>query len=600
MGAGEHFGAVDYGMLAVTMLASVAIGVYHGIKGNKTAVDFSMGSRSMTPFPVSLSLLATFLSANSILGYSGEVYAHGSVLAWSILGTALAIVFAGEVVLPVLHPLKFVSPNQYLEVRFGSAWLRRLSMTMSLVSITVFMGLALYAPTLALAAVTPLSSTTFIWIMGVVVTLYSSFGGLKAVVWADAFQMLLMTAGVLLVTVMSCVEVGGVQKVWQVAYQGGRTEGLDISADPRVRHTVWNVILMTLVNWGSHYSVSQANYQRVSSVATLSQAKRVLYYNVVGMTLFMLLVFFMGLGVYAVYADCDPFARGFIFSKDQISVYFVNDKLKNLTGVPGVFVAALLSAALSSLSSGVNTLATLLWGDVFSHTPCFRGCSDFVAATANKVLTVLLGATIIGLAFLASKLGGLIQAGYTVVGVMSGPILGVYLLGLMVPFCNKRGAFAGLLSSYILCVWIAVGGFLTNTTKPPMLPFSTAGCPANSTVTTFISLADANKTIINTPGSTFSILYSISYTFYPFIGLATCLIVGILVSIIASYQDPRTVPSELVLFCVRRFTKKESDVDNGVSCIRIESLKNNINYSKEDGMATTRNNDKLDIISDRL
>ncbi|KAA0188432.1 hypothetical protein HAZT_HAZT003614 [Hyalella azteca] len=389
MGAGEHFGAVDYGMLAVTVVASVAIGVYHGIKGNKTAVDFSMGSRSMTPFPVSLSLLATFLSANSILGYSGEVYAHGSVLAWSILGTALAIVFAGEVVLPVLHPLKLVSPNQYLEMRFGSVWLRRLSMTkylvsltvfyglalyaptlalaavtplssttfiwimgvvgglkavvwadafqmvlmtagvllvtvmscvevggvqkvwqvayqggrteglewylemrfgsawlrrlamgMRLVSVTMFMGLALYAPTLALAAVSPISSTTFIWIMGVVVTIYASFvsmnqlGGLKAVVWADAFQMVLMTAGVLLVTVMSCVEVGGVQKVLTVAYQGGRTEGLDISTDPRVRHTVWNVILLTLVSWGSHYSVAQASYQRVSSVATLSQAKR--------------------------------------------------------------------------------------------------------------------------------------------------------------------------------------------------------------------------------------------------------------------------------------------------------------------------------------
>ncbi|XP_018024217.1 sodium-coupled monocarboxylate transporter 2 [Hyalella azteca] len=574
MGTRAHFGAVDYIILAATMLASVAIGVYHGIKGNKTAVDFSMGSRSMTPFPVSLSLLATFLSANAILGYSGEVYAHGCGLTWSMLGTAMAIIFAAEVVMPVLHPLKLVSPNQYLEMRFGSAWLRRLAMGMRLVSVTMFMGLALYAPTLALAAVSPISSTTFIWIMGVVVTIYASFGGLKAVVWADAFQMVLMTAGVLLVTVMSCVEVGGVQKVLTVAYQGGRTEGLDISTDPRVRHTVWNVILLTLVSWGSHYSVAQASYQRVSSVATLSQAKRVLYYNLVGMTVFMLLVFFMGLGVYAVYADCDPFARGFISSKDQISVYFVNDKLKDFIGIPGIFVATLLSAALSSVSSAVNTLATLLWGDVLSHTSCFKGCSDFVAATTNKVLTALLGATIIGMAFLASELGGLIQAGYMVVGVMSGPVFAVYLLGLAVPFCDKRGAFSGLLFSYILCVWMSAGSFLTNSSKPPMLPLSTAGCPVNATVTTFITLTNTTKTTPNTSAPALSFLYSISYTLYPFIGLTTCLIVGILVSLVACYQDPRTVPGYLVLPCIRRFTKQEIDADNGISCIRIEALKN--------------------------
>ena len=64
----KNFGVIDYTMLAVTMLVSIGIGVYHGIKGNKTVEDFAMGSRSMSPAPVALSLLATFLSANTILG----------------------------------------------------------------------------------------------------------------------------------------------------------------------------------------------------------------------------------------------------------------------------------------------------------------------------------------------------------------------------------------------------------------------------------------------------------------------------------------------------------------------------------------------------
>ena len=107
----KQFGVIDYTMLAVTMLVSMGLGVYHGIKGNKTVEDFAMGSGSMSPAPVALSLLATFLSANTILGFSGETYGYGFSLVWSIPGTALAIFFAAEVVLPVLYPLKLVSPN---------------------------------------------------------------------------------------------------------------------------------------------------------------------------------------------------------------------------------------------------------------------------------------------------------------------------------------------------------------------------------------------------------------------------------------------------------------------------------------------------------
>uniref|UniRef100_A0A6A7G1E6 Sodium-coupled monocarboxylate transporter 1-like n=2 Tax=Hirondellea gigas TaxID=1518452 RepID=A0A6A7G1E6_9CRUS len=583
MGGAATFEVVDYCMLVLTVVVSLAIGVYHAFRGNKTSEDYAMGSRNMKAFPVSLSLLATFLSANSILGYSGEVYGNGLGITWTIVGTTLAIFLALGFIMPVMYPLKLVTPNQYLELRFKSPWLRRLSMGMSFLSIVVFMGLALYAPTLALSAVTPISFSNYIWIMGIVVTIYASIGGLKAVVWADVFQMVLMVGGVLLITVMACIEVGGLGRAWAIASEGGRTNGLvDISTDLYTRHTVWNIILMTMTNWGSHYSVSQATYQRISSVPTIQQARRVLFYNIIGMTGFLLMVFVMGLCIYSVYAGCDPYARGHIFSKDQIAVYFVKDKLSHLPGVPGIFVATLLSAALSSLSSGLNTLATLLWADIFSPMPCFKGASEFVATTTSKILTVCLGALCVGMAFLASKLGGLVQAGYTVVGVMAGPVLGVYLLGMAVPFCNKKGAFSGLLSGWGFCVWIAIGGYLY---KPAaeLLPFSADDCPLQSNISILATtirtttIADTTTALINTlvacdpsidascvtdasRGGLMS-LYTISYTHLSFIGLVTCLTVGILISLVSGYQSPSDVPGELVLVCLRRFTAPATDVE---------------------------------------
>lgn len=635
MRRGAHFGVVDYLMLVLTVVVSLAIGLYHGFRGNNTAEDFAMGGRNMSPLPVSLSLLATFLSANSILGYTGELYGHGLGLIWTIPGTVLAITFAAEVVLPVIYPLKLVSPNEYLELRFHSSGLRRLTMGMSLMSIMVIMGLALYAPSLALASVTPLPHSTYIWIMGLVVTIYASFGGLKAVIWADVFQMVLMVSGVLLVTVMACIDAGGISNTWRIASEGGRTYATNTDTDIHTRHTVWNVLLLTTINWGRHYSVSPANYQRISSVPTLGQAKRVLYYNTIGMTLFLALVFFMGICIYSVYAGCDPYAEGIITSKDQISVYYVSDKLNHLVGVPGIFVATLLSAALSTVSSGVNTLATIIWADLFSQMSCFKGASDFTAATASKLITVAIGALTIGLAFVASKMGGLVQAGYSVVGVMTGPVLGVYMLGMAVPFCNRNGAFSGLISGWVLNVWIAVGGLIYKN-RPKLLHFSAANCteeflPYNITsltsiaattlrttaITTAAQLSNTTAAVLSNPTpallsnataqflpnitvaevtivdsdvtmnltcigaragnvtaaflatcmegqSTFRLesLFTISYAFYPLIGLLTCLVVGTLVSFMTGYQDPKKVPSELVLLCLRRFTAKQRNEDS--------------------------------------
>ena len=181
--------------------------------------------------------------------------------------------------------------------------------------------------------------------MGVVVTIYSSYGGLTAVVWADAFQMIFMTSGALLVTIMAVIYAGGLQTAWEIATEEGRTAALDIDVSPVTRHTVWNVLLMTGINWRSHYCMSQANYKRVSAVPTIQHAKRILYYNIIGMSVFLMLVLMMGVFIFVIYNGCDPITQGHIRSPDQIAVYFVNHKLNHRKVIPGIFVATLLCAA---------------------------------------------------------------------------------------------------------------------------------------------------------------------------------------------------------------------------------------------------------------
>ncbi|ROT75511.1 hypothetical protein C7M84_005946 [Penaeus vannamei] len=121
---------------------------------------------------------------------------------------------------------------------------------------------------------------------------------------------------------------------------------LQPSLDPHERHTLANVVTMGSVLYFSVYGVSQTNLQRICSVPSESQAKRVLYMNIVGMIVLCGLLYFSGLCAFATYHGCDPLTRGLISTKDQIMPYFVMDKMGFLYGMPGLFVATLFSGAL--------------------------------------------------------------------------------------------------------------------------------------------------------------------------------------------------------------------------------------------------------------
>ncbi|KAK7085634.1 Sodium-coupled monocarboxylate transporter 1 [Halocaridina rubra] len=218
------FGIVDYIVFTVMLCISMGIGVFFAFRGNKNTEDFLMGGRQMSVVPVAISLLSSFISAISILGYSGETYANGMQLSMILSGAFIGIFLASKFFLPVFHPLKLTSVNEYIELRYSSKALRLTTLGISVFIGFFYTGLCLYAPTLALASVTPISSETYIVILGIVCTIYSAAGGLKAVVWTDTFQMIVILMGIVSVIIVGCIEVGGISNVWAIAGEYGRTQ----------------------------------------------------------------------------------------------------------------------------------------------------------------------------------------------------------------------------------------------------------------------------------------------------------------------------------------------------------------------------------------
>lgn len=183
----NSFSVLDYVLFGVTLAISLIIGMYFALQRNRgkndTAKEFLTGNRQMPLLPTALSLLASYTSGIAYLGYPAEMYTMGTAFVWSWPGAVVAMIFSAIFIIPVIFHVESVSIYKYLEDRFDSKLLRRYGVVLFVISSLVYMAVVLYAPSTALSSATGLPTWSLILIVGIVCTIYTSIGGLKAVVW---------------------------------------------------------------------------------------------------------------------------------------------------------------------------------------------------------------------------------------------------------------------------------------------------------------------------------------------------------------------------------------------------------------------------------
>eukprot|EP00058_Branchiostoma_floridae_P006969 XP_002592457.1 hypothetical protein BRAFLDRAFT_68943 [Branchiostoma floridae] len=221
----RYFGAWDYVVFAVMLCISAGIGLYYACTGGKqrTQKEFLMADKSMSIVPVTMSLLASFISAITVLGTPAEVYNNGTMFWNFAVADGIAMVVVARLFVPTFYNLGLTSTYEYLEIRFSKP-VRLLTTVVFMVNMLVYMGLVLYTPSLALNAVTGLTLWGAVAAVGVVCTFYTTLGGMKAVMWTDTFQIVVMVAGFLAVIIQGTIEVGGPARVWEINGQGERLE----------------------------------------------------------------------------------------------------------------------------------------------------------------------------------------------------------------------------------------------------------------------------------------------------------------------------------------------------------------------------------------
>ncbi|XP_045132270.1 uncharacterized protein LOC123516732 [Portunus trituberculatus] len=436
--AAVHFTPLDYTVFVLLLVASLVIGIVSAFKNryNESTQQYLVGDRKMSPVAVGLSLLGGWVSAVSILGNATEVYFYGTQLMMLLLGFIPAAILVGRVVLPLLYELGIISINEYIELRYGSAALRKLMTLCVLLMNYFYMGVCLYAPSLALTTVTSLPSWAATLIMGSVCTFYITIGGVKAVVYTDVMQTLLMFGGVLAVVITCCQDLGGFGNVWTIAQRGGRISFFDMNTSIFKRHTFLSTFVLGFYTFLNNAGFNSTMFQRFASVSTVQTAVRLNVFLLFGMAVLWIVFFLSGLVAYASYADCDPFTAGLIQKPDQIIPFLVTDRLSRFSGLVGIFVAAVYSGVLSTISSCANSVACVFWEDFLKPRPYFRAFSDAKATNVVKLISAASGVVAILLGLLVEEMGNIFVVVYSVCGAVIGPMTGVYLSGMCAPWVN--------------------------------------------------------------------------------------------------------------------------------------------------------------------
>lgn len=547
------FVAWDYVVFALLFIISGGIGVFFAVRSrNKTddADDYLLGGRKMSAVPVSLSLSASFMSAITVMGTPAEFYIYGTMFWYYAVAYLMVAVIVSEIYIPVFYRLRITSIYEYLELRFGQS-VRVLATTVYILNTVIYVGICIYAPALALNEVTGLGIWWSVVVTAVVCTFYTTLGGLKAVVWTDVFQCMVMWIGFVAVLIRGSIVLGGFDKIWQTAEEGERIKFDDFRFDPTIRHTFWSITIGGTFLWTGTYGTTQSMVQRYLSCKSEKHARGAVFLNVIGLWIILILVGFSGLTMYAYYAGCDPYTQGWIGATDQLMPYFVLELLHDYPGLPGVYVCAAFSGTLSTVSTGINAMSTVTVEDYIKP---FKQLDQRKSVILSKIFVIVYGVVCMLMAVLASQLGGVLQAALSINGLVGGAMVGLFTLGMILPWCNTIGAFVGLVCGLASATWVYVG----STVYPPppekvnRLTLCTNMCNSTADVSCGFNPIE-NDNITSTSGyfttteatttqtPPIAVFYSVSYCYYPVIGFCVTVVIGMITSFLTGYQHPSEV-----------------------------------------------------------
>lgn len=461
---------LDWIVIAVYGMCMIAIGWYYH-RRTETREDYLLGGRRMGFKAVGLSLFATMLSTISYLALPGEMIKNGPMILAQFAAYPLTVLVVGWIIIPRIVQFRVTTAYEILEVRLGLG-VRLLGSFFFLSLRLLWMSVIIYATaTKIIVPLSGLSSSASPWIcvaIGMVTVLYTTMGGLRAVILTDVIQTFILFAGAIASLIVITISLGGVGAWWPTSW--APTWQQPNWFDPGARVSFLGAMLGPFFWYICTSGSDQMAVQRYLSTRNVKAARNALIVSTVTETIVTLFLAVMGFALLAYFvARPQVFgtAENAIQHADELFPMFISIGLP--VGVSGLVVAGLLAAAMSSLSSGVSASCSVVTVDLLER---LRGIKLNDKQNIRMARLVSLGVGIVTVAlslYVSIVPGNLLEVCYRVVNLLVAPLFVLFAMAMFVPWATPFGTFVAAACSVAVAVSIAYGELIFGCTVASFL-----------------------------------------------------------------------------------------------------------------------------------
>jgi SSS family transporter len=445
------FGGLNYATLAAYLVGMVTVGWVCASR-NKSTQDYFTASGRIPWWAAGLSIYATMLSSVTFMAIPAKAYATDWTFIWANVPILLLAPIVITFYLPFFRRLNVTSAYEYLEVRFNLA--ARLYASAAFIMFQLGrQAIVLLLPSIALSAVSDLNVATCVVLMGVLCVLYTTMGGIEAVIWTDVAQtVVLLGAAVISLALILASAEGGPAGAWSTATSADKLQMFRWTLDPSsTANAFWVIFVGSIFMNLVPYTSDQTVVQRYMTTSDEASAKRAIWTN--GLLAIPSAVLFFGIGTALfVFYRAAPERLDPTQPTDAIFPSYI---VRNMpAGIAGLVIAGIFAAAQSTVSSSLNSITTTVMTDFYER---FGGrASDRHGLTIARWLTAATGvfATIAALILAELNLQSLWDAYLNLVGLAGSGLAGLFALGIFTRRVHGAGAMLGALASAVVLYWL--------------------------------------------------------------------------------------------------------------------------------------------------
>jgi len=467
---------LDFTIIGIYLIAMVLVGFYFSRK-NKNAEQFTVASGLIPGWAIGLSIYATFLSSNTFLGVPGKAYGGN----WNAFVFSLSMPFAAWIAvkyfIPFYRNTGNISAYTHFEKRFGP-WARVYAVICFLLTQIARMGSVFFGIALSLQALTGLSMKTIMIVMGISIILYTVSGGIKAVIWTEVVQAIIKTLGALLIIYLVVSNIpGGFDKIVEIGKADHKFSLGSFSLN-LTEPTFWVILFYGFFINLNNFGMDQNYIQRYHAATSTKQAAKSVWLCVGIYVPASFLFFVIGSCLYAYYSQHPDLILSLkhqvalerlpaTASANEVAAFMgkltpadYGDKImphfmvtKIPAGLVGIIVAAILSAAMSTISSGMNSSATVFTIDIYKR--YFKPqLNEKNTLNALHIGTVLFGfaGMAAGIAMIGVK--SILDLWWQLSGIFAAGMLGLFLLGIISRQTRNHEAIIASIIGVLVILWL--------------------------------------------------------------------------------------------------------------------------------------------------